>query len=142
MVILTNENYKDEVLNYKGKVVIDFWAAWCGPCKMAKPMFEAKEKEIDNVKFCEANIDEATDFTNEMKISKGIDNSNDISEKYPDVLSNLVLSVNKCFQYASDGKNAISEAITGADERVIIPDEATFEQLAECIGKIFNGFKL
>ena len=69
MVILTNENYKDEVLNYKGKVVIDFWATWCGPCKMAKPMFEAKEKEIDNIKFCEANIDEATVFTGEMKIS-------------------------------------------------------------------------
>lgn len=69
MVILTNENYKDEVLNYKGKVVIDFWAAWCGPCKMAKPVFEDKEKEVDNIKFCEANIDEATDFTNEMKIS-------------------------------------------------------------------------
>ena len=69
MVILTNENYKDEVLNYKGKVVIDFWATWCGPCKMAKPMFEAKEKEINNIKFCEANIDEATDFTSEMKIS-------------------------------------------------------------------------
>ena len=68
MVILTNENYKDEVLNYKGKVVIDFWATWCGPCKMTKSVFEAKEKEIDNVKFCEANIDEATDFTNEMKI--------------------------------------------------------------------------
>lgn len=69
MVILTNENYKDEVLNYKGKVAIDFWATWCGPCKMAKPMFEVKEKEIDNIKFCEANIDEATDFANEMKIS-------------------------------------------------------------------------
>lgn len=69
MIILTNENYKDEVLNYKGKVVVDFWATWCGPCKMAKPMFEAKEKEIDNIKFCEANIDEATDFTSEMKIS-------------------------------------------------------------------------
>lgn len=69
MVILTNENYKDEVLNYKGKVVIDFWATWCGPCKMAKPMFEVKEKETDNIKFCEANIDEATDFVNKMKIS-------------------------------------------------------------------------
>ena len=69
MVILTNENYKDEVLNYKGKVVIDFWVAWCGPCKMAKSVFEDKEKEIDNIKFCEANIDEATDFTSEMKIS-------------------------------------------------------------------------
>ncbi len=81
-------------------------------------------------------------INNEMKISKGIDNSNDISEKYPDVLSNLILSVNKCFQYASDGKNAISEAITGTDERVRIPDEATFEQLAECIGQISTGFKL
>ena len=69
MVILTNENYKDEVLSYKGRVVIYFWTTWCGPCKMAKPMFEAKEKEIDNVKFCEANINKATDFTREMKIS-------------------------------------------------------------------------
>lgn len=68
MKLLTNDNYKEEVLNYKGRVVVDFYANWCGPCKMIKPKFESMEKEYPDFKFCEADVDTCTEFANELKI--------------------------------------------------------------------------
>ncbi|MCM1260624.1 MAG: thioredoxin family protein [Staphylococcus sp.] len=69
MKILTNENYKEEVLDYKGKVAVDFYATWCGPCKMIKPQFESMEEEYKDFKFCEADVDVCSNFAEEMKIS-------------------------------------------------------------------------
>ena len=56
---ITSENFNEEVLNYKGKVLIDFYANWCGPCKMMSPIIDeiAKEK-ADIVKVGKINVDE------------------------------------------------------------------------------------
>lgn len=67
MKILTNENYKEVIK--EGKVIVDFWATWCGPCRMAKPKFETLEESHKDYKFCEANVDECNQFADEMKIS-------------------------------------------------------------------------
>lgn len=50
-------NFNDEILNYKGLAIIDFWASWCGPCKMFSPIFEKVSKEFKNIKFCKLNVD-------------------------------------------------------------------------------------
>ena len=65
---ITSENLNEEVLNFKGKVVIDFYANWCGPCKMMSPIIDeiAKEK-ADIVKVGKINVDENQDLA--MKYS-------------------------------------------------------------------------
>ena len=51
-------NFKEQVLNSKGLTVVDFWAPWCGPCKMFVPIFEKVSNTKDKIKFCKLNVDE------------------------------------------------------------------------------------
>lgn len=53
-----NNNFKDEVLNNSGLTVVDFWAPWCGPCKMFGPIFESVSNIKSEVRFCKLNVDE------------------------------------------------------------------------------------
>ena len=57
MTVLTKENFKKEVEEYKGLVVIDLWATWCGPCLMLAPTIDELEKEMPEAKFCKINVD-------------------------------------------------------------------------------------
>lgn len=55
---LTTENFEEEVLKSDKPVLVDFWATWCGPCKMQGPIFEkVAEENDDSVKFAKANVD-------------------------------------------------------------------------------------
>lgn len=63
MTILNNDNFAEEVLNYKGKVLVDFYATWCGPCKMLAPVIEEIDSEIgETVKVCKLDVDDASDI--------------------------------------------------------------------------------
>ena len=57
MLILTSENFKTEVEDYSGLVVIDLYADWCGPCRMLAPVLAELEGEYPDVKFCKINVD-------------------------------------------------------------------------------------
>ena len=57
-VIHIENNFKEEVLNYKGLSIVDFWAPWCGPCKMFGPIFEQVSNKYEDIKFCKLNVDE------------------------------------------------------------------------------------
>ena len=58
-VKVDNSNFKNDVLEAKGPVVVDFWAEWCGPCKMIGPSLEEISKEMaGKVKITKLNIDE------------------------------------------------------------------------------------
>lgn len=59
VVKLTQDTYEAEVMQAKGTVVVDFYADWCGPCKMQGPIVEQLSEERADVKFCKLNIDEA-----------------------------------------------------------------------------------
>ena len=53
-----NNNFQKEVLNSNGLTIVDFWAPWCGPCKMFGPIFENVSKIKSDIKFCKFNVDE------------------------------------------------------------------------------------
>ena len=56
---LTKEIFAQEVLNTSLPVLIDFWAPWCGPCRMVSPMIDQIAQELkDSAKVCKINIDE------------------------------------------------------------------------------------
>ena len=62
-----DKNFNEEVLNKKGTIIVDFFAPWCGPCKMFEPIFESVAKKHENIKFYKFNTD-----TNDNNIAKSL----------------------------------------------------------------------
>ena len=57
VVTITKENFENEVLKSDKPVLLDFWATWCGPCRMLSPIVdEIAEEERGRVKVCKVNI--------------------------------------------------------------------------------------
>lgn len=69
VIKLTSENFENEVLKSEVPVLVDFWAEWCGPCRMMTPVVEELEKEMGNqVKFGKVNIDECPDLAEKYNV--------------------------------------------------------------------------
>lgn len=68
MTQVTSANFNEEVLNQDKLVIIDFWATWCGPCKMLSPIIEELDKEMSEVKFCKVNVDEEPELSKEFGV--------------------------------------------------------------------------
>ena len=69
MIVLTKENFENEISNYKGSAVIDLYADWCAPCKMLAPIIEELEGELTDVKFCKINVDNERELAAMFKVS-------------------------------------------------------------------------
>lgn len=61
-------NFEKEVLQSDKTVLVDFFANWCGPCKMLSPIVDEVAEEVSNIKVCKVNIDEARDLANKYDI--------------------------------------------------------------------------
>ena len=55
---INNNNFHNEVMSSEKKVLLDFWAPWCGPCRMVVPMVEEIAKERPDIKVAKINVDE------------------------------------------------------------------------------------
>lgn len=70
MIIEINKNnFKEEVLESDKKVMVDFWATWCNPCRMMHPVLEELDKELEgNVKIVKINIDDEPELASEFGV--------------------------------------------------------------------------
>lgn len=67
MIDLNNEGF-DEFIS-KGTVVVDFWAEWCGPCKMLTPILEELDSEMEGITFVKVDADANADLARELGVS-------------------------------------------------------------------------
>jgi thioredoxin 1 len=66
---LTSENFESEALKSEVPVLVDFWAEWCGPCKMVAPtVAQLADEYSGRVKFCKLNVDQARELASEYGI--------------------------------------------------------------------------
>ena len=69
LVTLTNDNFKTEVEGASVPVVVDFWAEWCGPCRMLTPVLEQlAEEKGDAVKIGKVNVDEQPELAQQFGV--------------------------------------------------------------------------
>lgn len=68
VVHLSEENFEAEVINSDKPVLVDFWAAWCGPCQMLGPVIEELAGEVSDVKICKLDVD----ANNELAVKYGV----------------------------------------------------------------------
>ena len=67
-IVITKENFDSEVLKAEGTVLVDFWATWCGPCRMLSPIVDEVASEHPDVKVGKINVDEQPELAQQFGI--------------------------------------------------------------------------
>ncbi|HPN32716.1 MAG TPA: thioredoxin [bacterium] len=70
IIYLDSNNFSNEIENYDGTALVDFYADWCGPCRMLAPVIETLAKNFEGkIKICKVNTDNAQDIAAKYKIN-------------------------------------------------------------------------
>ncbi len=65
---ITKENFRAEVLESDKPVLVDFWASWCGPCRMVGPIIDEIAEENEDIKVCKINVDEESELAAQFQV--------------------------------------------------------------------------
>ena len=68
VININQANFQQEVINSDRPVLVDFWASWCGPCKMLSPIIDEIAEERSDIKVCKINVDEQPELANQFQI--------------------------------------------------------------------------
>ena len=68
VINITKENFAQEVLHSEKPVLLDFWASWCGPCRMLSPIVDEVAEERGDVKVGKVNVDEQPELAEQFKV--------------------------------------------------------------------------
>lgn len=68
VINIKQENFNQEVLGSDRTVLVDFWASWCGPCRMLSPIVDEIAAEREDIKVCKINVDEQPELANQFQI--------------------------------------------------------------------------
>ena len=66
--VVTADNFQEEVINSDIPVLVDFWAVWCGPCKMLTPVVHEIAAEHPEIKVCSVNVDDEMELAQKFNI--------------------------------------------------------------------------
>lgn len=65
---ISMNNFQQEVVNSDKPVLLEFWAPWCGPCRMVMPVLEEIAKERSDIKVCKVNVDEQPELARQFGV--------------------------------------------------------------------------
>lgn len=68
VITITNSNFNEEVLKSEKPVLLDFWASWCGPCRMVSPMLDEIAEENAEIKVGKINVDEQPELAEAFQV--------------------------------------------------------------------------
>ena len=68
VINITKNNFQEEVLNSDKPVLLDFWASWCGPCRMVSPIVDEIADERSDIKVGKINVDEEPDLAGQFRV--------------------------------------------------------------------------
>lgn len=68
VITLTKDNFEAEVIGSDGLVLVDFWAEWCGPCRMLSPIVDEIAEELSEVKVGKVNVDDEKELASEYGV--------------------------------------------------------------------------
>ena len=67
-ITVTKDNFAQQVLQAEQPVLVDFWATWCGPCRMLAPVLEQIAQERQDIRVCKINVDEEKELAETYRI--------------------------------------------------------------------------